>query len=151
MPAAESQHARREQRDAYHPVEDRPVAVPADAGAGGVSDHQRLFESFGRQAGEVRCACAQGQQEAGDRRRGIDARGAEVVAPSERDGLTLPFPSLELERCERELLDVSDERGFFLRRDEIFAEGEARRARVEQSRLRARLDACHHCTRVKRK
>ena len=71
------------ERDADHMFEHRPVAVPADAGAGVVAGDQGVDEVGLGQAGEPGGAGAQGKEEGGDRLRGAEARIVEVVAPAE--------------------------------------------------------------------
>jgi len=112
-----------------------PRAMPANARADVVTDHERLFERRGLEPGELRGALADGQQEIRNRRRGIHARVIEVVPPAERDGLAFAEPALEGEGFEDEAGEVLEESRLFRRRHEVVALGESRRLKIEQCRL----------------
>ena len=83
-------------------AEDRPVAVPAEAGAFAIADQQGVLERVRREAGEGGGAGADRQQPVRDRL-GLGQAGAvEAVGPAERHGLALAEEALELERLEGE-------------------------------------------------
>ena len=101
LPCAESARRGREQREADHGIEDRPVAAQAEARAFAIADQQGLLERVGDKAGEGRGAGANGKQPAGTV--GLRRAGAvEPVGPAERHRLALAEEALKLERPEGE-------------------------------------------------
>src|SRR5436305_158617 len=78
---AQAESRRRLERRADDMLEQGPVAVPADAGARIVTDHQRVDEIFGRKTGKGSSPFPQGEQEIGDRLGRIEGGGVEIIAP----------------------------------------------------------------------
>src|SRR5688572_26299615 len=109
--------------------------MPADAGAGVITDHQSLLEYRGSEIRERGCALAQRQQEFRNRLRGFDTRLVEIVAPAVRHGFAIAAPAVKLKRLERQGGGVLEERAFLVGGDELGAKIQPAGPRVEQARL----------------
>jgi hypothetical protein len=137
--AAEAKRSFREQRDADHVAEHRPVAVPAEAGADLIFDQQGMDELVRRQAGEGGGLGAQRQEPVRHLFRFGEARAVESVLHPERDRPPLADEALELERCKRKGSEMRDELRFLLWRNQLRRVGESlrprRRGRSEHAQL----------------
>ncbi len=100
--AAEAESGFGEQRDADDVAEYGPVAVPANAGAGGIFDQQGVLEVVRREAGEGGGADADREQEIGDRIGGPETAAVERIMPAVGDGAAVAFEAVELEVAERQ-------------------------------------------------
>src|SRR5215472_10347124 len=115
-------------------LEDRPVAVPADGGAGVVADDERLDQLVGRKRREPRRPFAQGQEPVRDRIGRRQARIVKVVAPAEGARKPLSFPAMELEGRETGRVDRGGEHPFLGGRDDVVGLREAGEERAIEQR-----------------
>ena len=105
--SAESHGGGGAQRNTDDMLEDRPVLVPADAGAGAILDEEGLFERLRIDAGEPGGAGANIVEPVREQIAGREAARLEIIGPAERPGQPLAFPLLELERCELGSFDAA--------------------------------------------
>src|SRR5204862_8297381 len=98
--APQSEPARCAKRNPDHVIEYRPVAMPADAGAGAIFGDEREFQRRRIDSGEEGGPVAQRQQEVREIRYPPHLARGEIVMPAERDDAPITGIAVELERFE---------------------------------------------------
>ena len=97
----------------------RFVAVPADAGADIILRAERMLDAARRQGGEAFNSSGQRHQPGRQLLGRFQPLMREVVTRAEKHHAPLAFVDAELERRQGKGADMSDERCFFLRADEV--------------------------------
>ena len=131
--AAKGEHRFASQRDADHFIELRSIAVPSNAGARIVTDHQRLHESAGIAPKGASGLTSRKEQPFGNRLRFRDAPTVKIVVPAETLGQPFSLPSLEAERRQIESFALPDQPALLSRRNDVLTKNKAINGRgIEQ-------------------
>src|SRR4051812_24986076 len=117
--AAEAEARRGEEGEADHVAEDRPVAVPADAGARGIFDEKGMADRLWREPGPSRRAVPNREKPVGQRLRLMKATAVEAVLQAERDGAPFALEAVELEGAERKAREPCHEPRFLRLIEEV--------------------------------
>ena len=134
-PAAHLEGAGRDERDADHVAEVRPVAMSADRRARPVFGDQNVLQAFGREAGEHGGALADEKKKRRHRLGFLHAAAVEIVAEAERHDAALAEEAVKLELLERQVGQGGNEVRFLVSIDHV-------RRVAEAGRHRLRLKEC---------
>src|SRR5688572_7592643 len=132
LAALETKPARARQRDADHHAEHRRVAVPSDAGAGRVMRDEHFDELVRGHATDRGCACAQRQEEVGDRRARLDAPRLVAIGPAEVRGAPPRHLPAHLDLVKVQRRDPRQRRALLVGREEVGTIDEAGRRVAHQ-------------------